>query len=167
MPISPNEFRAALSRFASGVTVVTTRDAAGKPHGITVSAFCSVSLEPPLVLVCIEKTAVSHRAFGESGAFVVNMLSDEQIDHSKQFASPALDKFDEINHRPGIGGIPVLDDTLASLECRLTNIHDSGDHTIFVGQVENATIRTGKPLLYFHGNYRAMEDMLSEEAVSE
>lgn len=159
MPVSSNEFRAALSKFASGVTVVTTKDAEGSFHGITVSAFCSVSLEPPLVLVCIEKNAVSHNAFDESGVFVVNFLSEEQINHSNQFATPALDKFDKIEYREGVEGIPVLENTLASLECKLVNSHESGDHTIFVGQVEKTTINNNvKPLLYFHGNYRSIED---------
>ncbi len=154
MPISSDEFRAALSKFASGVTVVTTIDAKGIFHGLTVSAFCSLSLNPPLVLVCIEKTTTSHEAFGESGFFVVNVLSEEQINHSNRFASPILDKFEGIEYRKGIEGIPVLENALANLECKLINSHENGDHTIFVGQVEKTTINeNGKPLLYFHGNY--------------
>lgn len=159
MPISPDEFRAALSKFASGVTVVTTKDAAGNPHGITVSAFCSVSLEPPLILVCIEKDAGSHYAFGESKVFVVNVLSDEQIAHSNQFASPLEDKFNGIECEKGIEGAPILKDTLATLECKLVETCEGGDHTIFIGQIEKATINDGKPLLYFHGNYRAIDDL--------
>ncbi|MEZ5427050.1 MAG: flavin reductase family protein [Pyrinomonadaceae bacterium] len=166
MPISPDEFRAALSKFASGVTVVTTKDAGGTPHGITVSAFCSVSLEPPLILVCIEKNAYSHAAFGESGVFVVNILSDQQIDHSNQFASPALDRFDGIKCREGLEGVLILEEALVNLECRLVNSHENGDHTIFIGRIERATVKDGKPLLYFHGNYRAMEDLLSEPNAS-
>jgi len=156
MPISSEEFRAALSKFASGVTVVTTKDAEGMPHGITVSAFCSLSLDPPLVLVCIEKNAGSHNAFTESGVFVVNVLCEEQISHSNQFAAPIADKFSGIRYREGIEGIPVLENALANLECRLVNSHENGDHTIFVGQVEKTTLKDGKPLLYFHGNYRMM-----------
>ncbi len=159
MPISSDEFRAALSKFASGVTVVTTKDAEGNPYGITVSAFCSLSLEPPLVLVCIEKSAGSHNAFTESGVFVVNVLSEEQIAHSNRFAAPIPDKFNGIEYRAGIEGVPVLENVLANLECRLVNSHENGDHTIFVGQVEKTTLKDGKPLLYFHGNYRIMEDL--------
>lgn len=158
MPISSDEFRAALSRFASGVTVVTTKDAEGKPHGITVSAFCSLSLDPPLVLICIEKSAGSHNAFTESGFFVVNILSEEQIAHSNQFAAPIPDKFNGIKYQTGLEGVPVLENALANLECKLVNSHENGDHTIFVGQVEKTTLsENGKPLLYFHGNYRMME----------
>lgn len=158
MPISSDEFRAALSKFASGVTVVTTKDAEGNLHGITVSAFCSVSLVPPLVLVCIEKNAGSHNAFIESGVFVVNVLSEDQIAHSNQFASPLPDKFAGIKYRFGLEGVPILENTLANMECRLVNAHENGDHTIFVGQVEKTTLnKNGNPLLYFHGNYRLMK----------
>lgn len=154
MPINKDEFRAALGRFASGVTVITTRDSDGNPHGITVSAFCSVSLEPPLVLICIEKSAGSHYAFQESNSFVVNMLRESQQHYSDQFASYFADKFAGIDYEKNADGIPVLKDTLASLECRLVSAHDEGDHTIFVGLVETAAISDGAPLIYFHGNYR-------------
>lgn len=156
MPVSEDEFRNALSRFASGVSVVTTKDAAGELHGITVSAFCSVSLEPPLVLICIEKITASHDSFLESKMFVVNILDDKQEYLSERFAAPAEDKFGDIEFRPGSGGIPVLIDALASLECRLVEKYDGGDHSIFVGQVEKAAVRSGEPLLYFRGNYGAI-----------
>ena len=158
MPINKDEFRAALSRFASGVTVVTTKDADGNLHGLTVSAFCSVSLEPPLILICIDKHTASHNAFQQSNHFVVNVLHEEQIHHSNQFAAPITDKFDGISYRLGIEGIPVLADALVNLECRLVNTHDNGDHTIFIGQIEKSHVADGKPLVYFHGNYRAILD---------
>ncbi len=159
MSVSKDEFRAALGRFASGVTVVTTRDASGKLHGITVSAFCSVSLEPPLVLVCIEKTTGSHFAFMESSSFVVNLLAADQQHLSDRFASRLPDKFDTVKYQSGIDGLPILEDALANLECRLKNSHDAGDHTIFIGQIERATVRDGEPLIYFHGNYRKMKEL--------
>ena len=158
MPINKDEFRAALSRFASGVTVVTTKDTEGNLHGLTVSAFCSVSLEPPLILICIDKYTVSHYAFLESGCFVVNVLREEQIHHSNQFASPLADKFDGVAYYLNGEGVPVLQDALVSLECRLVNAHENGDHTIFIGQIEKSNISDGKPLVYFHGNYRAILD---------
>ena len=110
------EFRAALSRFPSGVTVVTTRDGEGRFHGITVSAFCSLSLEPPRVLICIEKTTGSHMALLESRAFVVNMLSAEQREISERFASLVENKFDETDFETGLDGIPVLLGCIATLE---------------------------------------------------
>ncbi|HXG85342.1 MAG TPA: flavin reductase family protein [Pyrinomonadaceae bacterium] len=159
MPINKNEFRAALGRFASGVTVVTTRDADERLHGITVSAFCSVSLEPPLVLVCIEKKAGSHHAFQAGKAFVVNLLAAGQQHVSDRFASRISDKFAGVAYRPGIEDLPVLEDALANLECVLKYSYDAGDHTIFVGEIENARISDGEPLLYFHGNYRKIKDL--------
>ena len=155
--ISKNEFRQALGRFASGVTVVTAKDADGKLHGITVSAFCSVSLEPPLILVCIDKNTGSHRALLETDSFVVNILRADQQHISNQFAAYLPDKFAGIKYSLGIDDLPVLEDALANLECRLINSHPNGDHTIFVGRIERATINDGAPLVYFHGNYRRLE----------
>jgi flavin reductase (DIM6/NTAB) family NADH-FMN oxidoreductase RutF len=106
MSVSEEEFRQALSRFASGVSVVTTRGADGKPHGITVSAFCSVSLVPPQVLICIEKVTASHPAFIESGAYVVNVLRRSQVGLSERFAAPALDKFGDIVSHAGSRAFP-------------------------------------------------------------
>lgn len=156
--ISKDEFRSALGRFASGVTVVTARDANGKLHGITVSAFCSVSLDPPLILVCIDVNTGSHQALTQTDSFVVNILRDDQQYISDRFASYLPDKFEAVKYRLGIDDLPVLEGALANLECRLVNSHDSGDHTIFVGQIERATMIHGNPLVYFHGNYRKLED---------
>lgn len=158
MAITKEEFRAALGRFASGVTVVTTKDDSGKLFGITVSAFCSVSLEPPLILVCIEKRAGSHHAFQESKAFVVNILREDQQSVSNHFASHLEDKFANVEYDAGIKNLPVLRDCLVNLECRLHDSHESGDHTIFIGQIEKATVREENPLIYWHGKYREIKD---------
>lgn len=156
MPITKEEFRHALGRFASGVTIVTTKAADGHLHGLTVSAFCSVSLNPPLILVCIQKTTGSYHAFGESKAFVVNILSAEQAELSNHFASPLEDKFTGVNFTKGIDEIPVLADCLVNLECRVVNAYEGGDHTIFVGEIEKVHSREGDPLAYYHGNYRQL-----------
>lgn len=156
MPITKEEFRRTLSRFASGVTIVTTKDTNGHLHGLTVSAFCSVSLEPPLILVCIEKTTGSHHAFTESKAFVVNVLRESQIELSNHFASHSDDKFSGIDYSPGIGEIPVLHNCLANLECRLVSSYGGGDHTIFVGEVIKTQVFDGEPLAYFQGQYRTL-----------
>jgi flavin reductase (DIM6/NTAB) family NADH-FMN oxidoreductase RutF len=152
--ISKDEFRAALSRFASGVTVVTTRDRENRLHGITVSAFCSVSLDPPLILVCIDRQAGSHYAFEQSRAFVVHILREDQQYLSDRFASQLPDKFEGVKYRPGIEHLPVLEDVLVSLECRLVAAHDGGDHTIYTGEIVVSTVNDGKPLIYFQGDYR-------------
>lgn len=155
--IGKDEFRRALSRFASGVTIVTTREGSGRLHGITVSSFASVSLEPPLILVCIEKTTGSHRALLESEFFVVNILAEGQDELSNRFASQIADKFDGVDFRTGIGEVPVLSDALVALECRLAYAHEGGDHTIFVGSVEKSSVTNENPLVYWHGNYRKLE----------
>jgi flavin reductase (DIM6/NTAB) family NADH-FMN oxidoreductase RutF len=156
MSITKNEFRAALGRFASGVTIVTTKDKSERLHGITVSAFCSVSLEPPLILVCIDKLTGSHQAFEESDSFVVNVLREDQQHYSDQFASQLPDKFDGIDFTENGSGIPVLKNALVNLECRLVNSHANGDHTIFVGEILKSHVSDGEPLVYFHGSYRKL-----------
>lgn len=158
MPINKDEFRHALGRFASGVTVVTTRDASGRLHGITVSAFCSVSLEPPLIMVCIEKKAGSHHAFSDGKAFIVNILRDNQQHISDRFASRISDKFAGVSYRSGIEDLPTLEGALANLECILKYSYEAGDHTIFVGQIEKSHVADGEPLIYFHGSYRKIID---------
>ena len=158
MPVNSDEFRAALSRFPSGITVVTSRDAADDVHGITVSAFCSVSLNPPLILVCIEKTTGSHDAIRDTGVFVVNILAEGQGDISERFSLPTWDKFNGIEVRAGLSSVPILTDALVALECTLRSAFDGGDHTIFVGSVESVSIKEGAPLVYCHGAYRDLPD---------
>lgn len=158
MSITRDEFRAALGRFASGVTVVTTKDRTGRLHGITVSAFCSVSLEPPLILVCIDKRTGSHYAFEETDTFVVNVLREDQQHYSDQFASHLPDKFHGIEYLENADGLPMLKDALVNMQCRLVNSHDNGDHTIFVGEILKSHATDGKPLVYFHGNYRKLKE---------
>ncbi|MEO6393317.1 MAG: flavin reductase family protein [Pyrinomonadaceae bacterium] len=153
MPVSNDEFRAVLGRFASGVTVVTTIDAEDRPRGMTVSAFSSISLDPPLVAVSIDRGTASHAAITHSGVFVVNILADDQEVLSRHFASATADKFEGIAFSSGLEGIPVLTGTLATLECRTKHVYEGGDHTIFVAEVEQARIADGAPLLYFRGGY--------------
>ena len=158
MPVTSTDFRTALSRFASGVTVVTTKDSAGKKYGITVSAFCSVSLEPPLVLICIEKTTGSHHAFEQSGRFTVNVLTEEQANISEHFATLIEDKFAAVDHAVDEHGIPLLPSSLATLQCSLFKSLDGGDHSIFLGLVEHVIVRDADPLIYFKGGYRTVAE---------
>ncbi|MEP7148682.1 MAG: flavin reductase family protein [Acidobacteriota bacterium] len=158
MPVNPDDFRSALSRFPSGITVVTSRAATGDLHGITVSAFCSVSLNPPLVLACIEKTTGSHVAITDTGLFIVNILAAGQDEMSERFSLPISDKFEGVRYHAGVSGVPILTDALVMLECRVENTFDGGDHTIFVAAVENVSIKDGEPLVYFHGMYRDLLD---------
>ena len=157
MTVTQEQFRAALGSFASGVTVVATKDARGTLLGITVSAFCSVSLSPPMVLICIEKEAGSHYAFEESNVFVVNVLREGESAISELFASQKDDKFDGVGFTLGIDGVPVLDKALATLECRVKFSYHGGDHSIFIGEVENVKVDNGQPLLYFRSRYGSFE----------
>ena len=153
MPIDKQEFRRVMGHFAAGVTIITTIGDDGKPYGLTATAFTSVSLDPPLVLVCVDKQAESHPHFHTSGVFAVNFLAAGQEELSRRFAVSGGDKFSGVQLRQGVTGAPVLTDVLGHLECRTTDVCEGGDHTIFIGQVESADARAGEPLLYFRGAY--------------
>ena len=152
----PEEFRRACARYATGVTVATVEGLDGTPEGLTVNSFTSVSLEPPLVLVCIEKTATAHVHFMAARGFAVNVLTEDQIDLSRHFATYMGDRFEGLEWRPGLHGAPILDGVLASLECANFRHFDAGDHTIFVGRVERTATHAGTPLVYFASAYRRL-----------
>jgi flavin reductase (DIM6/NTAB) family NADH-FMN oxidoreductase RutF len=154
--IDPDTFRHTLGRFASGVTVVTVSGTAGD-CGMTVSAFCSLSLTPPLVLICIDHSARMYEVIGTASHFAVNVLEASQEPLARRFADPEMDRFDGIHIRRGRFGAPLLDDVLATLECRRLDAHPGGDHTIYTGLVESATSREGQPLIYYRGAYRGLE----------
>jgi flavin reductase (DIM6/NTAB) family NADH-FMN oxidoreductase RutF len=158
MTIDPDSFRSVLGRFASGIAVVTTRDAEQRDVGMTVSAFCSVSLDPPLVQVCVDRAASLYPALIVSARYGVSILAAEQEALSRRFATAeSTRRFDGIGYRRGESGVLLLDDALAHLECRIVASHDSGDHTMFVGEVETATARNARPLLYYRGGYAQLE----------
>jgi flavin reductase (DIM6/NTAB) family NADH-FMN oxidoreductase RutF len=156
MAVSSADFKAVLRQFPTGVTIVTTRDGDGQPCGLTASAFTSVSLEPPLVLVCIDRTATAHPALAAHGWFAVNVLGTTQEHLSRRFAISGEDKFAGVPFRQGRCGLPVLEETVATLECRIVHRYDGGDHTIFVGEVEEASIQSGDPLVYCGGRYHQL-----------
>lgn len=151
--IDEYRFRSVLSRFASGVTVVTARGADGVDHGITVSSFCSLSLEPPLILVCIDHAAVMHGVLENAAAFTVNVLAADQEDHARRFSDPDNDRFEGTAYTRGANGLALLTGAAAHLECALTDRFEGGDHTIFVGRVEMADANDAQPLLYHRGGY--------------
>ena len=155
--IGADDFRKVLSHFGSGVTIVTTSDADKRPTGLTCSSFASVSLDPPLILVCVDHKAQSFPALRESGRFAVNILSSGQEAVSRRFAtSKIIDKFDGVAHTITDLGLPLLHEALAHLECTTVNTHVEGDHTIFVGRVERISVPGGEPLLYFRGKYERL-----------
>lgn len=151
--LDPTTFRAALGRFASGVTVLTVRSAEGADLGMTATAFSSVSLTPPLILVCVDRDASAAPALREGVAFAVHILDEAQADLSRRFASSDEDRFAGIAYSRGDDGVPRLEGVLARLDCRVHAIHDGGDHVIVVGAVSGATTADAAPLLYFRGAY--------------
>jgi flavin reductase (DIM6/NTAB) family NADH-FMN oxidoreductase RutF len=154
--IGADDFRRVLGHFATGVTVLTTCDTDARPTGLTASAFSSVSLDPPLVLICVDHKSQSYPALRERGCFAVNILGVEQQAISRRCASSRLDKFDEVPHEISDLGLPLIEGAIAHLECTTVSTHVEGDHTIFVGRVERARVGTGEPLLYFRGQYQRL-----------
>ena len=151
--VAPDDFRRVLGHFATGVTILTTTDAEARPTGLTVSAFCSVSLDPPQILVCVDHKSQSYPALRDGIAFAVNILGAEHESVSRRFATTRLDKFDGVAWSRGALGVPLIDGALAHLECRTVSRHVEGDHTILVGLVEDARNGAGEPLLYYRGKY--------------
>jgi flavin reductase (DIM6/NTAB) family NADH-FMN oxidoreductase RutF len=149
-------FRRALGQFASGVTVVTTRDASGRRHGLTVSAFSSVSLEPPLVLVCIDHRSEANRGVRESGWFAVSVLGEGQEEVSRRFAELGTSKLQGFAFLEGSHGLPLVPGAIAHLECRVRSFHDEGDHAVWVGEVSRLAVEPGPPLLHYAGRYRRL-----------
>lgn len=153
--IDSADFRRVVSHFASGVTVVTTLLPDGRPCGLTASAVCSVSLDPTMILVCVERAAASHECIENTGIFAVNVLGEGKGETlARRFAGHNLDgKFEGVAYRPEHTGAPVLDEALAWLDCRVAERCTGGDHTVFVGEVVAADTSDGAPLLYYRGGY--------------
>jgi flavin reductase (DIM6/NTAB) family NADH-FMN oxidoreductase RutF len=155
MSLDPRSFRKTLGCFASGVTVVTAlTPETREPVGVTVSAFSSLSLDPPLVLFCLGNSTSSMEAFKTFGHFAVNILSEHQRDLSIRFASRSEDKWQGVAQSAWDSGAPILSGCLANLECSLVNVVDGGDHQIFIGKVIRMKHQEGgSPLVYFRGSY--------------
>jgi flavin reductase (DIM6/NTAB) family NADH-FMN oxidoreductase RutF len=151
--VAPDDFRRVLSHFATGVTIITTVDGESRPTGLTVSAFCSVSLDPPQILVCIDHKSQSYPSLRDGRHFAVNILSSDHEPVSRRFATTRLDKFEGVPYRLSALGLPLIEGALAHLECQTVSRHVEGDHTILVGRVEETHHGAGEPLLYFRGKY--------------
>lgn len=155
MPVDDAQFKLAMSHFASGVTVVTTEQE-GTPFGMTVAAFSSLSLHPPLVLVCIEKSVRTHEAIAAAGKFGVSILNGTQADISNRFASRSEDKFSGVATHRGTTGVPLIDGAITTLECTLREQLPGGDHSVFVGEVVAIETAEGAPLVYYRSGYREL-----------
>lgn len=162
MPVTSPEYRNAISRFLSGVTVVTAQHE-GVNHGITASAVCSVTLEPPTLLVCLNRQSATCQAIIGAGHFCVNVLRDDQLSIAKIFSGKSTDKFAELEALTGhpsvtgASGSPQLPGVIAALECRVTQHTDVGTHRVFFGEVLDAKAGDGEPLGYFRGQFATLQ----------
>lgn len=157
--LDAKELRRVMAQFATGVTIITTRDAAGTPYGLTANAFTSLSLDPPLCLVCVDRQAETFAHFYDSKVFTVNILTREQEDLSSRFAKSGGDKFVGVETLPGHHGAPLIAGALAHVECRITDTLEGGDHVVHVGRIERVAVHRGEPLLFFQGKYRRLAEV--------
>lgn len=156
MAIEAQELRRVLGHFATGVTVITTKDKEGAPNGLTANAFMSLSLNPPLVLISVDKGATCYSCFELQNGFTVNFLSEAQEEISRRFATKGADKFAGLNWRAGSNGAAIIEGSLGYVECKITQCHDGGDHTIVVGEIVNVSADGDRPLLFFKGKYQRL-----------
>lgn len=157
MPVSQKLFRKVLGHFATGVTVVTTRQRSGSPWGFTVNSFTSVSLEPPLILLCVGRGADSFQVMAKAKYFAVNFLSEKQVELSRRFASKSPDRFSNVPCSDGAHGSPLIAGCLGFVECKKVASHLHGDHTIIIGEVLEAKVDGGNPLVFYRGSYARLE----------
>ena len=151
-------FRRVMATFPTGVAVVTARSPDGRPCGLTANSLASVSLEPTLILVCVDREAASHDCIVDGGAFAVSLLDHKHELLARRFAlASRSSRFDELDYRTEITGSPILMDALAWLDCRVHAVHDGGDHSIVVGEVLACDASEGDPLIFFRGAYRRVQ----------
>jgi flavin reductase (DIM6/NTAB) family NADH-FMN oxidoreductase RutF len=155
-PLSSDEFRRACSRFATGVTIASVLDSRGAPHGLTVNSFASVSLSPPLVLICLGHTATMIEVFRAARYFGISVLSESQRELAERFARQGHDRFTGARWHSGATGAPLLDDSLAEIECAAHHRFTAGDHDILVGETVAARVSQGEPLIYYASRYREL-----------
>ena len=154
MPFDHRQFRDVMGSFATGVAVATAVDGQGRPAGVTVSSFTSLSLDPPLILFCLEWTAETWPTFRDGEHFAVNILGEGQRALSSRFAAMRTDRWSGVEHRRGLYGCPLLPDTVGWIVCRKETVHEGGDHAIIVGRVEALDRDAARsPLLHFRGAY--------------
>jgi flavin reductase (DIM6/NTAB) family NADH-FMN oxidoreductase RutF len=154
--IDADTYRQTCAQFATGVAVATVRAADGTPHGLTVSSFTAVSINPPLILICIDCASQALDHFRRGPYFAVNVLAVSQRDLSVTFAEKPEGRFDGIAWEPGQTGAPLLEGALSTIECRVERVLDAGDHAVIIGEVVRAECRAGQPLLYFNRMYREL-----------
>ena len=154
--MDPGEFRNAIGRFLTGVTVITTAHG-GMLHGITASAVASLSIDPPTLLVCLNKQSTTRGAITAAGRFIVNVLAAEQAELALHFASKSTEKFVRLQVETSLHGLPRLPGAIATIDCRVTSEVDGGTHSIFIGRAETAATADARPLSYFRGRFVQVE----------
>lgn len=154
--MTSSDFRRACGRFATGITVATVLDADGLPHGLTVNSFSSVSLEPPLISICLGHAVTMIDAFRESKHFGINVLKEDQQELSERFARKGFDRFEGVPWYRGETGAPLLPGVLAAIECVQRHRVTAGDHDIFIAEMLRAEVAEGEPLIYFASDYRTL-----------
>lgn len=157
MPVDSATFRSVMGAVPTGVTVLTIVDRAGRDHGMTVGAFCSLSLDPPLVLACIGDDATIADEMRQATQFGISVLAADQESLSRRFADRESRGFDGVAHTRGPGGTILLDGAVARMECRITARHRGGDHTIIVGEIVHAAAAEGAPLVHHRGAYARLQ----------
>ena len=155
--IDKAQFCRTCAKFPTGVTIVTVLDAGGSPHGMTASSFTSVSLDPPLVLVCVDHRAKVLEHLRQSEHLAINVLSEGQHELSAHFARRGQNRFDGVEWYAGHEGVPLIPGVLASLECRMHRLVDAGDHAILIAEVLNVSHRDGQPLVYYGSGYHKLD----------
>lgn len=155
----PRALRDVFGTYVTGVTIITALGPDDQPCGVTANSFTSVSLDPPLVLWSHGLSAYSFPIFSAAERFVVNILAREQVELSKRFSTPGIDRFAGVAHRPGIGGAPVLEGCVATLECRKVATYPGGDHAVYLGLVEKFERSAGQPLAFNGGRYSTVHAM--------
>lgn len=158
MTIGPDDYRQLLGQFATGVTVVTTRDREGRPAGMTASALSAASLDPPLLLVCVSRTTDFHDVLRAADRFVVNVLANDQVELSRRFATDGIDRFAGVRHTAGGAGAPLLEGVTAHIFCEREAVRDAGDHSIFLARVTGGQAFERAPLLHYRGHYTTTRD---------
>jgi flavin reductase (DIM6/NTAB) family NADH-FMN oxidoreductase RutF len=152
--VTGEQFRRACGRFATGIAIASVLDAKGAPHGLTVNSFSSVSLDPPLILICLGHAVSAIHHFRTASHFGINILAEDQRAVSDRFSRQREDRFEGVPWQPGITGVPLLPGVLAAIECAVYRIVPMGDHDILVGEMVHVQVADGEPLLHFSGRYR-------------
>jgi flavin reductase ActVB len=159
--VEPAVFRDAMARFPSGVVIATARDETGEAHGFTASSFCSVSADPPLVLVCLARSANCHPVFSRCRSFAISILAADQVHHAVRFATKGARKFTDLDFTTTANGQPALSGALATLDCVVAGRHPAGDHTIIVGHTEQITLGDHEPPAVYYS--RSFHTLVSGE----